>query len=104
MGGLTRSIQPIGFLPLKACARYLTRYAFTTLDFRQTQSDLVMGIGLAFPQQVFLFMEHLDSSFDKLLDSLVSAAFDVLLNQLFQFGLQMDGHTLVHASVMRHTD
>jgi hypothetical protein len=38
-------------------------------------------------------VEHLDGPFDELLDALVSSALDILLDQLFEFGLQINGHS-----------
>jgi hypothetical protein len=77
---------------MKTGTRYVTGDTFTAIKLVQTASDLSMDGVLVFPKQFFFIVEHLDRPFDKFLDALVSAAFDFLLDQLLQFGLQVNGH------------
>ncbi len=87
-----RPVKPIRLFFLKTGARYFTGNTFTTIKLGQTASDLLMDGVLVFPKQLFLIVEHLDRPFDKFLDALVSTALDVLLDQLLQFGLQVNRH------------
>jgi len=78
---------------MKAGAGNVTGNAFTAIQLGQPASDLLMDGILALPEQILVVMEHLDRPLDEFFDAAVSAAFDILLDQLFQFGLQVYGHT-----------
>jgi hypothetical protein len=76
------AINPSSFFLLKAGSRYLARNFFPAIELRQALADRRMDGFLAFLKQVFLVVEQLNGSLDKLLDTLIAAAFDIFLDQL----------------------
>ena len=86
------SFDPIRLLFLKARARYLTGYSFTTSELSQADSNFFVDGVSVFPKQIFLVVEHLDGVLDELLDGLVGTALDVFPDQLFEFRFEANGH------------
>src|SRR5437773_3392358 len=72
--------------------RFIAVYQFSALCLCEAVFDLRRYLGAVFGKPFFLFVEHLDRPFDKLIRGLIGAAFNIPLDEGLQFRLQLNRH------------
>ncbi len=98
---ITLAWEPSLLRFLQASAGFLRRKTFAALELSESTLDFLVD-KLPIPdQEGFFLVKHLDGALNEFIHRLVRAALNILFNQFFKFGLEVNGHksTVSHVAI-----